>query len=180
MLIKIRGFTPVKSFPNYHVNCEGVVISTTRNRPPLRLKYGKINGYYTVSIYNDVRRNMSIPIHLLVARTFIPNPLNLPQVNHKDGNRLNSAKSNLEWVTCRENVLHGFRSNGRKQNTFRLTHQTFDELISLRFKGVSYRNIAKMSTGKYCQSHVHTILNNQEHYHNLLPKLEYTPINLNI
>lgn len=46
-------------------------------------------------------------IHRLVAEAFISNPDNLPIVNHIDGNRHNAVATNLEWVTQRENVLHG-------------------------------------------------------------------------
>lgn len=45
-------------------------------------------------------------VHRLVAEKYIPNPDNLPQVNHKDRNRLNNDPSNLEWVTNQENSEH--------------------------------------------------------------------------
>jgi len=49
-------------------------------------------------------------IHILIALTFIPNPENKPYVNHKDGNKSNSAVSNLEWVTQKENMLHAIET----------------------------------------------------------------------
>jgi hypothetical protein len=43
-------------------------------------------------------------LHRLVAKIFIPNPDNKETVNHKDGNKLNSKASNLEWMTNSENI----------------------------------------------------------------------------
>ena len=49
-------------------------------------------------------------VHRLVATAFIPNPLGLPVVNHKDGNKLNNAVSNLEWATYSDNMRHSWRN----------------------------------------------------------------------
>lgn len=53
-------------------------------------------------------------VHRLVAITFIPNPLNLPEVNHKDFNKLNNKAENLEWVDRNTNNSHAI-SGGRMQ-----------------------------------------------------------------
>lgn len=63
-------------------------------------------GYKSVCIKTDAFRNLFV--HRLVAYAFIPNPENKPQVNHKDGNKLNNCVDNLEWVTCSENIQHAF------------------------------------------------------------------------
>ena len=55
--------------------------------------------------------NIVVPIFILcwiVFLSFIPNPLNKPQVNHIDGNKLNNEVSNLEWMSNSENQLHAY------------------------------------------------------------------------
>jgi len=60
------------------------------------------NGYQRISLYkNGIQKNLSI--HRLVAETFIENPNNLPEVNHKDEIKINNVVSNLEWCTRQYN-----------------------------------------------------------------------------
>lgn len=62
-------------------------------------------GYYSVQVSKD-RITKRIMTHRLVAITFIPNPENKREVNHKDSNKLNNRLDNLEWVTPKENNQH--------------------------------------------------------------------------
>jgi DNA-binding transcriptional regulator YiaG len=66
---------------------------------------GHSSGYKLVNLYRNSKRR-SYRIHRLVAQTFIPNHNNLPEVNHKDGNKSNNFIDNLEWVTSKENSDH--------------------------------------------------------------------------
>lgn len=98
---------PLKSDPNYLISKEGVVFSTITNR--LLEPYVNPQGYKSVSIKQGNSHHLFL--HRMLAETFLDNPENLEEVNHKDGNKLNNDLSNLEWVTGCGNIRHAF-TNG--------------------------------------------------------------------
>ena len=76
----------------------------------LKQRYDK-DGYKRVTLTLDGRRQVVVRIHRVVAELFIPNPFDLPCVNHKDGNKENNHVSNLEWCTHKYNTNHAW-ANG--------------------------------------------------------------------
>ena len=70
-----------------------------------RKAYKDSAGYLFLDLCNEGGRK-NYWIHTLVATHFIPNPLNLPEVNHKDGIKANCRKDNLEWCTSQDNQNH--------------------------------------------------------------------------
>jgi hypothetical protein len=101
----------------YVVNSCGVVKSLGRSltrkdgRPYNReervlTQHPDAKGYMKVHLCKDGKSKNAF-VHRLVAQAFIPNPDNLPQVNHINEVKSDNRVENLEWVTCRENVNHG-------------------------------------------------------------------------
>lgn len=66
-------------------------------------------GYLKTNLAKD-GVNRTVKVHRIVAQAFIPNPDNLPEVNHKDGNKQNNSVENLEWSDRLSNQRHAVKS----------------------------------------------------------------------
>lgn len=85
--------------PKYEVNESGEV-RNANTKQVLKLQRNKRNGYlYIYGTDSRIGKRRSYLVHRLVAQAFIPNPDNLPQVNHIDECKTNNRVSNLEWCT---------------------------------------------------------------------------------
>jgi hypothetical protein len=102
-LYEINNYGDVKSLKkicknNYFRN-ENKILKLSKNK----------NGYISVRLNKDGKAH-TFNVHRLVAETFIPNPNNYPEVNHKDENKWNNCVENLEWCTRKYNANYGFSS----------------------------------------------------------------------
>ena len=99
----------------YAVTPEGEVWSYKRKKflKPRADRY----GYLYIDLYKD-NVMKTYKIHRLVAEAYLPNPENLPQINHRDENKTNNCLQNLEWCDCKYNNNYGTRnekiSNSKK------------------------------------------------------------------
>lgn len=82
--------------------------STGKIIKPYKMK----NGYLQVTLYNFMGKHKKFLVHRLVALQHIPNPYNLPQINHKDCNKTNNSVDNLEWCSAKYNLRYA-RANGK-------------------------------------------------------------------
>lgn len=95
---------PIPHYPDYLIEKDGRVFSL-KTKKWLKASVGN-QGYYGIELAND-KGHKRLSVHRLVALTYIPNPNNLPQVNHKDENKLNNDVNNLEWCTRQYNMTYG-------------------------------------------------------------------------
>ena len=162
-IVGTKGFIEVSS--------KGRVRSLLRDTPRILKTQSDRKGYHRVRVTIE-REKATYKVHREVAKAFIQNPNNLPQVNHKDGNKANNSVHNLEWVTNKENAHHAIDSGlwkpvlegARKENESRKrpvigTYLSETDTCVKRFESVSEaerfldsRHISDVLKGK--RSHV--------------------------
>lgn len=111
------------------------------------LKHRKNNrGYHMVTIYDD-KQPIHILVHRAVAENFIPNPLNLPTVNHKEGDKDNNSVSGLEWSTYSDNNKHAVDHHLRiplsceNHQNATLDNDTVENICKLLETNMTYNDI---------------------------------------
>lgn len=105
--VAVRGFEGL-----YEVDAEGNVYSIVQGRSRRKgilSQYPNERGYMKVNLYEASGKCKKKYVHRLVAEAFISNPLNKPNVNHKDCDVKNNSVNNLEWCTQSENILHAVK-----------------------------------------------------------------------
>lgn len=113
------------------------------------------NGYYTVRLSKD-GKGVNYLLHRLLAIAFIPNPDNLPIINHKDGNKLNINLDNLEWSTYKDNNEHAIETGLNKvAKKIKAIDVGTNEVMYFesareadRVLGVGYKNISACLNGR--------------------------------
>ena len=101
----------INGYDKYYITDDGKVISYKYHNPRVMKTWFQKTGYENIKLCQDGIMHHHL-IHRLVAEAFIPNPLNLPEVNHIDGNPKNNRVENLEWITTKENINKSYETSG--------------------------------------------------------------------
>ncbi len=163
--VNIRGFEGLYQVSNFGRvrSLDRVVIRSDGRKYIYRgriMKQQLAKGYCIVELSNGNRNVKRIVryVHLLVAEAFIPNPKHLPEVNHKDENKLNNRLSNLERCTEKYNNNYGTRLeralSTKKKNMKRnkpILQYTLEHVFVKRWAGGSTE---AADTLGYSQAHI--------------------------
>lgn len=144
-----------KDIPDWEQFYEVNEFGEVRSKKTGNLIAGDINsvGYYRICLYHNNKRKRFFR-HRLVAQLFLPNPNNLPEVNHNDGNKSNNHVSNLVWCTRTENEREARRIGIKEYKPFQVKFQNgivkqYEFTIDLANKiGVTRQSVRNYLRGK--------------------------------
>jgi hypothetical protein len=143
----MRKWKPVKGYDGlYEVSTDGTVRSLPRKYCVGKIIKPNLNkkGYYTHGLSKN-SKGKTINLHQILAKAFLPNPHNLTEVNHKDGDKLNNDLSNLEWTDRKGNASHasvwGLMAWGERQHLSKLT---INQVIEIRNSSLTTRRLAEI------------------------------------
>ena len=115
-IISNEKWAPIKGYEGlYEVSTKGRV---QRDNKLLHLN-SNTYGYLHVTLSKS-NQQKTMTVHRLVAETFINNPHEYPQINHRDGNKLNNSVDNLEWCTQLINNRHAINTQLRKTKKIKM------------------------------------------------------------
>lgn len=146
-LLKGRHLTPYyRTYPEKELKCR---INNT--------------GYKVVGLTDkDGRRKVAL-VHRLIASEFISNPNNLPEVNHKDGDKTNCKADNLEWTTRKGNALHSTRVLGKNRGNSH-PFAKLSEIDVLKIKHLLEKGRSQVQIAKHFKVSNHAIFRIQHGY----------------
>ena len=111
---------------HYQISTFGRVKSFCKGKEKILRLFVDTDGYLYASLFKNGKHTKR-KIHRLVAKAFIANPEDKPQINHRDGNKMNNHVSNLEWSTSLENNRHavqiGLMKSGADCRDAKLTNE---------------------------------------------------------
>lgn len=144
-----KEFVPIKGYEHeYSIDKQGRILSKLTDIY-VRQRVDK-HGYLIVTLMKDGHKSTH-RVHVLVAEHFIPNPNNLPLVNHIDGNKQNPNHTNLEWATYSENTQHAHDTGLQKKTSNK---------VVVRGDGVAYESLtAAASANKITKSAISKVIN---------------------
>ncbi len=113
-----EGWMPIAGYEGiYEVSTFGRIKALGYGKGPSRLKIKSQcfngDGYLIVCFYKNGIKKMP-KVHIMVAKCFIPNPKNKPEVNHKKGIKTDNRSHQLEWNTRNENMQHSYDAGLRR------------------------------------------------------------------
>ena len=139
----------------YQVSDTGEVMNVRTGK--ILKAYKEKSGYLRVGLYKDGKEK-SFRVHRLVAEAFIPNPLNLPEVNHKSEDKHDNRVENLEYCDRKYNINYGTRNDKVAEKVsktvfqFSKTGEFIMEWCSVseidRQLGFNFRNVSACCLGK--------------------------------
>lgn len=138
---QIEDMKPIPGFNDYLISTTGKVYSTKTNKflNPSKTK----DGYLKVALRGN-NKAYYFRVHKLVAMTYLENPNNLPEVNHKDFNRANNNLENLEWISHNDNIEYSKLENRFKtEKPLRKAYVFTNVFNGKSFTIIGINNVAK-------------------------------------
>ena len=146
-IYQVSNFGRVKSLPRKQWN--GRIYWTSKEKILKQTKDKR--GYLLIGLHNN-NKLITAKVHRLVGIHFIPNPQNKPEINHKNGIKIQNDVENLEWATSSENNKHAYdtklrkSSKGEKNTLSKLTNKS---VLEIREKYIPWKYTQAMLAKEY-------------------------------